>query len=312
MKKIPLWSSRSLGGRLQHHFFYLLIHLRMLCLARAFIYIIVLWYTFNPNVRRRSGYYLKRIFPDAGWWRMFMHSYRLNLSFAFSLLDRSAAGISGYIYQTDSAEAAAAIQQVLNQRQGLVLITAHFGSMQSAMAELKNFNSVVNLCLYKDSQDIDLHYFEHNNKSQINIIYADQPFGGAVEMLAALTRGEIVCFAGDRRLYASDPALAASFLGGRAMFPYMPYALAAKVNCPVAIVFLPRIGHGKFKLHLADIFKVKLTAQNYIVPYQQAVNLFAKHLESIIQKFPYQFFVFFDMWSDETYDNSGTVETNNN
>jgi predicted LPLAT superfamily acyltransferase len=89
----------------------------------------------------------------------------------------------------------------------------------------------------------------------------------------------------------------------------MPYALAAKTQCPVAIIFLPRLGHGVFKLHLADIFKAKSNDRQGC---QQALNLYVKHLEDIVGKFPYQFFVFFDMWSNESHGNRGTDKAGNN
>lgn len=312
MVKTPLWSSRSLGNRPQHNFFYLLVQLRLLWLARFFVYLVVLWYTAKPSVRERSKPYLRRMFPGSRRWRQFIHSYNLNLNFAFSLLDKTVVGITGEVHQINSVEPLATMQQVLAEGQGLILLTAHFGSMQSGMAELKNLNTTVNICLYKDNQDIDLHYFEHDNKNRMNIIYADQPFGGVVEMLAALQRGEIICFVGDRRLYASDPALSVKFLGDDALFPYMPYVLAAKTQCPVAVFFLPRMGHGVFELHLADIFKVAAVQKGDVQGYQQPLNLYVKYLEEIIKKFPYQFFTFFDMWSNESNDNSRAVKANSN
>jgi predicted LPLAT superfamily acyltransferase len=301
VKKIPLWSSRSLGGRLQHQFFYALVKLRLLCLARAFIYLVTLWYVLKPSVRRRSLPYLSRIFPHARRWQQFLNSYQLGLNFAFSLLDRTVARITGAVEQVASEEVLQHINQALAAQKGLILLSAHFGSVQSSMVMIKKLQRPLNICIYKDGQDVDLHYFE-NGQASINVIHADKPFGGSIEMLDALRRGEIVCFMGDRLLYANDPSLKSRFLGDAASFPYMPYALAGKTGAPAAILFMPRLGHSKFKLQLEALFSVSPTASKLPQNYQKVVDLFVGRLEKVVRQYPFQFFVFFDMWREPGHD----------
>ena len=75
------WSSRSLGSRFKHEFFYRLIRHVGPWAAYPLLYVVVFYYSLLPGVRRRSRPYLKRRFPQSGFFASWRQSFRLNLSF---------------------------------------------------------------------------------------------------------------------------------------------------------------------------------------------------------------------------------------
>lgn len=289
------WSSNSLGSKLQHLFFYYLSKYGGARVARCFLQVVVLYYTMLPSVRKRCQPYLQRRFPAAKHLKRFVHAYRLYLAFGTILLDRTIAKATGHFSLHRTAHVLAAIEDVLQQGHGCILLSAHIGAWQLGLAGLETLPCPIHMLQYRASHDVDTHYFEHGQGRSVGIIDAGGSFGGLVESSAALKRNEVVCIMGDRILGA-EQVCTLPFLGGMASFPTTTYALASITQAPI-VISITLHEHGVARGVLGGVMPVPqhLSRKNpsVFLPY---VTEFSNFLDRQTQEHPYQFFNFYNMW----------------
>jgi predicted LPLAT superfamily acyltransferase len=293
------WSSRSLAGKWRHHFFYILLRLFGLNVTKLPLFFVVLTYALRPSIAARAKHYLRRRFSGkkaAG----FCNTFRLYWMFGTIVLERAAAGILKKYSITSEAGAHETLNSLLAKGKGLIILSAHVGAWQTAVAGL-HFGTRINILQPRGHGDIDLHVFEHGGeqRDRYRLIDPEKAFGGFVEARAALQAGEIVCIMGDRLMPDEKLAIGSPFLGEEALFPGSLFLLAAVTGAPVAVVFTRRSGSCAASCEcLATILVPPSTGkrQNDLEPF---VATFAAALESFCQREPYQFFNFHNLWKTE-------------
>lgn len=296
------WSSRSIGAPWQHQFFYLLLRLGGRQSAYFFLYFVVGYYMLlRPDQRAKCLPYVRRRFPHAGAWMRFVHCYRMALGLGRALLDRALVGILGPEKVKIEITHRQELLDLVAEGQGLILMTAHLGSWQAALARVNFLQRPVHMLMYREPGDVDRHYFEHRGqKSPFRMIDPTGLFGGAVEMLAALKRGEIVSVMGDRMMGADRNSIEVSFLGGKVRFPYSAYKLASASGAPIAVLFNHKTGPDSYRIELVRVMRIPHQKGRHGEEFRPYVEEFARALEDYVQDHPYQFFNFFDLWHTET------------
>lgn len=289
------WSSRSIGSRLQHQFFYFLIRLGGYRLALFTASVVSGWYILmRPSIRNRGKPYISRRFPGVS---LLSHLMRQASTFAQVLIDRAALGIMGTdiidVHVRDSEK----LQQLLCRDTGFILMNAHVGGWQVAMSALKMMQRPVNLVLTHEEGDVDRHYFEHGGDRPFNVINPEGFMGGVLEMTAALSRGEIVSVMGDRNFGDTAHSVQCTFLGDPAPFPVSGFRLAAATGAPIIVLLSHRTGPGAYELELADVIEIPKTLKRDNAGLKPFMERYVGLLEDYVEKHPYQFFNFFDMWS---------------
>ncbi len=295
------WSSRSIGSNWQHNVFYTLIRCGGKQMAYTLLLFVVLYYTlFRPSVRKRSSHYLKRRFPGRNPLFMLWDSFLLNLGIGRTLVDRAILGILGPDSLKLSLEGKSELTELLNEGRGLVMVTAHVGCWQLAMSSLSALDTQVNLLVHRDEGDLDRHFFEHGgNKPPYRIVDPAGYLGGTLEMLQVLKNGEILCIMGDRNMGGDSGTVSVDFLGGPVKVPFSPYKLASATGAPVAVIFPFRDKSGGYALHVAKIIRVPENLGRSAHAYIPFAREFIGALEQFVSENPYQFFNFYDMWTNE-------------
>ena len=223
--------------------------------------------------------------------------YLLDLNLGAVLIDRAALGILGpETIEVDLREREQLLALV-RERKGVVLLTAHVGGWQVAMAALHFLNVPINLLVHREEGDVDRYYFEHRGgASPFRIIDPAEPMGGMLSMMAVLKKGEALSVMGDRRFGSSRGAVAAGFLGDPIPVPFGVFKIASVTGSPVAVIFSHRTGPGAYELTLDRVIRVPAhlgTDPAEFAPYARA---FTEGLETFVNAHPFQFFNFFDMW----------------
>jgi len=293
------WSSRSIASRFQHGFFYALIRVAGRWPAYAFLHVVTAWYTlFRPSIRRRTYHYLQRRFPAAGALELGLHSYRLATTFAKTLVDRAVVGILGPARLEVSFPAGATLLGLLAEGRGVVLMTAHAGGWQAAMAGVDFLQTPVNMLLQRAQEDVDRHWFEHAGRERpFRTIDPGGYLGGSLEMLAALKRGEVLCVMGDRVLGNERNVVRTPFLGQAAAFPVSAFRLAAAAGAPIAVFLARKAGAARYELLLPVVIRVPAGLGRDPERYRPSVAAYVAALEDFVAAHPYQFFNFHDMWA---------------
>jgi len=292
------WSSRSIGSNWQHQFFYLLIRHGGRQAAYLALYFIVAYYVlFSRLARQRASYYLHRRFPGASGVLRLWHCYRLILAFGKVLIDRAVVGILGPEAMTVNLDDREELLRLRDEGRGMILMTAHVGCWQVAMAALGFLQRPVHMLMRREDGDIDRHYFEHAGiECPYRMIDPAGYLGGTLEMLGALKRGEIVCVMGDRLLGSERSTVAIDFLGRPAAIPFSAYKIASSSGAPVVVFFTYKEGPRSYRLQLAKVIRVPDLKGRKPETFRPFATEFVTSLERFCQERPYRFYNFFDMW----------------
>lgn len=296
MSTLEETTGRSMASRLKHQFVYALIALGGRWLAYLFLYPLVGVYCLYPSVRDKSRAYILRRFSPETKWEFLKHTFRLNLTFGRSLVDRAALGILGKTDFQYNLQTRQMCEELVKQGKGVLMLTAHVGCWQSAVNCMQFLKKPMHILYYRNPKDNDKQVAEHSGKeAPFTFINPAGPLGGVPEMISALQKGEIVCAMADRVFGNPKNFVEVQFLGGTVRVPYSFYRLSAVTGAPVLIAFFPWEGRGKLSSWVFPPFHVEDTGAskgNY-QPYGQQ---FIDALTQFCVKYPYQFFNYFDWW----------------
>jgi predicted LPLAT superfamily acyltransferase len=292
------WSSRSLGTRLGYNIFFAIIRIGGRRLAYFAQYWVALYYVLcRPSVRRRSDPYLSHRFPNAGWSKRYLDCYRMFTQMGKILLDRTIVGMLGLQKMTLTIDGREELLKLVDKGFGFILLMSHVGCWQVAVSALHFLNVPVNLLLEKETGNIDQQYFEHADMGcPFRIIDPSGYLGGALEMLDALKKAEVLCMMGDRVLGSDKSYIRVNFLGEAAPFPFSAFMIASAASVPVVIFFSYKTGYNSYALRAAKIIRIPNNLGRSAESYRPYVEQFVKELEIFTENYPYQFFNFYDMW----------------
>ncbi|HEU0197178.1 MAG TPA: hypothetical protein VFQ88_08220 [Nevskiaceae bacterium] len=107
------------------------------------------------------------------------------------------------------------------------------------------------------------------------------------------------------RLAGADPGLPAPFMGGTAWLPEAPWRWAAALGAPVLLCFGLYRGGNRYDLHFelfsdAHLPIPRADRAKYV---QDCVERYAARLEVYARMAPYNWFNFYDFWTDEASGN---------
>ena len=157
----------------------------------------------------------------------------------------------------------------------------------------------MNVVQLHNPADQGKHYFQHGRGRPFKIIDSADPVGSMVEAAAALRRGEVVCLMGDRMhsTRQSGQGIEVAFMGGNIRIPASGYALASITGAELLMLFTVR-EKGVTRVFKAERLSVPAgLPRRDVAVFQPYAQQFAAAMETVVKRHPYQFFNFYDMWS---------------
>lgn len=212
----------------------------------------------------------------------------------FLLSDRS----SSFAVEVEQEAAALAVTR---QGRALVLVS-HFGSFEVMRAAARGEQLPIRIVVNRQQNPMLTQLLEALNPAlAAGVIDASQRGPQLVLALKqALDQGDLLGVMGDRA-YVGDRTVAIRFMNRPAQLPESPWILASVLNVPVILAFGTYLGGNRYRMHF------ELLAQRVVLPradrtaavrgYAQA---YADRLEAQVRRAPYNWFNFFDFWTDET------------
>ena len=240
--------------------------------------------------------YLKRRFPGQGWWQSRVAAFKIVHSFGKVLVDRAWLGLKQSAALNGTFAGEEQVCEVLNQGRGVVLLIAHVGNWQSALAHISRLPVKVHSLMQYEQEAVAKHYFDLGNGTcPFNIIRSDGFLGGMVECTAALQRGEVVTIMGDR--YAGGPHVTVDFFDSPVRLPVGAYSLAAATGAAVVVLFAAKTGKTGYELRVWDLFTIHHGDRDEKrAEMGRAAKRFVNCLERYLEQYPYQWYNFFDFW----------------
>jgi predicted LPLAT superfamily acyltransferase len=257
LKHRPFKSLLRKAEALGHGIFYFTLYLTGQIGAYVLLVPVVFTYLmFSRRIHHLTAQYISRRFPESGPLRRWLHTYRIVLSFGQVLVDKAWLRLKKKAHLNEFFDRPKAFLRLIGDGKGLVLVTAHVGNWQTALANLNKLPVTVHVLMQYEEGTVPKPYFEIQDGSYpFKIINCNSFMGGMIEATAAIQRGEIVTVMGDRMI--KGPYATVEFLGDKVRIPTGAYRLAAATQAPVVVLLAAKTGRQDFELRVWDTFYPK-------------------------------------------------------
>ncbi|ASW75604.1 lipid A biosynthesis acyltransferase [Chryseobacterium piperi] len=237
-------------------------------------------------------YFNKRL--NYGFWKSKLSVFKSYFIFGKVLIDKTAISVGlrdRFTYEFDGIEH---LKNLLNEKRGGVLISAHIGNFEIAehfFADI-DFDCQINLVTTDQEVTVIKQYLDSVavKKSNIKFIYVKDDMSHIFDINAALSNNELICFTGDR-YFEGSKFLETEMLGKSAKFPAGPFLIASRLGVPVMYVYVMKEKNLHYHLYARVAQVKKRDAQGLL-------NSYVQNLESMLYKYPLQWFNYFDFWDD--------------
>ncbi|MGN0189131.1 MAG: acyltransferase [Candidatus Cryptobacteroides sp.] len=284
------WDGRTRGGRTGYAIFIKILKALGLGPAYALLCLVVPYFVIAAPSQTKSAWtYASRIL-GMGRFRSFLFLFSSYFAFGKSLIDRFAiqTGMQeDFSYEFENHEA---ILSPVRAGKGVVMIGAHIGSWQMGFPFADRYGAKVNIVMFDNEWDAVKDVMERNSqKDDVAVIpVREGDISGIFLIREALSRGEAVCFQGDRYMEGNRVSNA-DFMGRKALFPSGPFILAAKLRVPVVFYFAMREKGRKYRF----IFREAVNTGDM----GALLESYVRTLEEVVRKYPAQWFNYYDFWN---------------
>ncbi|WP_295938502.1 acyltransferase [uncultured Alistipes sp.] len=191
-------------------------------------------------------------------------------------------------------EAYEQILQLFEQREGLVMISAHFGAPSVGAEFFGEYAGRINLVMYDaEHRRVKEALDRFGQRMAVRVIpVGDDPLASVFDIKAALDRNECVSFMGDRFLNAHR-TFEADFMGRKARFPQGPFLIAERMQVPVIFYFATRERRRTYRFRFF-VLEPRTTGRRDGSAYFKA---FVPLLEEEVLRKNAQWFNFYKFWN---------------
>ena len=185
------------------------------------------------------------------------------------------------------------IDNLLKKKQGGILISGHVGNFEISHYFLENrYNiSKISMVTTEAEQEVIQDYLaQMAMDTTLELILVKEDMSHIFEIHTALEKGGLVVITGDRFLPGSK-YLVENFMGAPAKFPLGPFRLASRLNVPVLFVYVLKGKKRNYELYARQAKAKARDAQGLLKEYCQS-------MEWVLEKYPLQWFNYFDFWED--------------
>lgn len=274
------------------------------------------FYLFAPRIRYDSKNYQRQLREfSGGKVPKRINSCRQIISFAFCVVEKMEGWLGKFKfknveYQNDDIDK---ILEDLRSGKGVFLFTSHLGNMELLRSLSDNNHKLVgrDVPVYvvmdtKVSSQFSSTLASINSKVNFNIIEASTIGPDSmVVFMDAVESGGMVVIAGDRTAANNrEKILKQSFLGKEAAFPYGSFLIPFLLKAPVYYMFALRKRTSIFSAKY-NFYVEKSNINFACARSEREKNIndccaeYASKLEKYCQKYPYQWYNFFNFWNTE-------------
>ncbi len=285
------WDGKSKGTVLGYKIFVSIIRKAGVKPAYLLLFFVASYYFLFLDNQSIYYYFRKRLGYSA--WKARAAVFKSYFTFGQTIIDKVAisAGLRDqFTYEFDGVEL---LKETLAAKKGAVLISAHMGNFEIAeyfFSEI-DLDFQINLVTIDQEDTAIKAYLERIKKPSVKLILIKEDMSHIFEINEALSKNEVVCFTGDRYVQGSK-FLEDELLGETARFPAGPFMIASRLGVPVIYVYVMK----------EDNLHYHLYAREAKVKHRDAKGLlrsYTDHLQQMIEKYPLQWFNYFDFWSKD-------------
>jgi len=180
---------------------------------------------------------------------------------------------------------------------GGLLVSGHIGNWEIAGQLLVRLEKKINILMYDAEHQKIKGYLADVLQRNVHFIIIREDYSHLQEIKEAFSRGEIIAMHGDRYI-EGNKTVVTKFLGKNAAFPLGPVNLAARFNVPAAYVFAVKESNTHYHFYSTPLqqieFSNNLKKRDAIL--SAAVIKFVDAFETVVYKYPLQWFNYYDFW----------------
>ena len=286
------WDGKSKGTVLGYRIFVFLIKKAGVKAAYVLLYLVASYYfLFLKKSNKAISYYFKERLGYS-WFKSKKMVFKSYYTFGQTIIDKisiSAGMRNKFTYEFDGIEI---LKNLLAEKKGGVLISAHIGNFEIAEHFLGDIDIdfQINLVTTDLEHSAIKNYLESvTQKPTVKFIIIREDLSHIFEINAALSKNELVCFTGDR-YFEGTKSLSEKILGEDANFPAGPFLIASRLKVPVVFVYVMKEPNLHYHLY----------AREAVVKHRDEKGLLKAYIESVesmLKKYPLQWFNYFDFWN---------------
>ena len=287
------WDGKSKGTVLGYRIFVFLIQKAGIKAAYVLLYFVASYYFLFLKKSNKAIFYYFKERLQYSWFKSKKMVFKSYYTFGQTIIDKisiSAGMRNRFTYEFDGIEV---LKKLLAEKKGGVLISAHVGNFEIAEHFLGDIdlNFQINLVTTDLEHSAIKNYLESvTQKPTVKFIIIKDDLSHIFEINAALTNNELVCFTGDR-YFEGTKSLSENILGKEANFPAGPFLIASRLKVPVVFVYVMKEPNLHYHLY-ARVAEVKHRDA------QELLRTYIKSVESMLKRYPLQWFNYFDFWDD--------------
>ncbi|RYG54853.1 MAG: lipid A biosynthesis acyltransferase [Chitinophagaceae bacterium] len=286
------WEGKSKGTVLGYKIFFLFISHFGVRSAYFILYFVATYYFLFLKESNSAIFYYFRKRLGYSYWRSKISVFKSYYTFGTTIIDKvaiSSGTRNQFTFEFDGIEL---LKKLLSAKQGGVLISAHVGNFEIAehFFALIDLDFQINIVTTdRERSEIKSYLEKITRQSTIKYIIIKEDLSHIFEINSALARNELVCFTGDR-YFEGVRSLKAEFLRAEATFPAGPFLIASRLRVPVVFVYVMKEPKLHYHLYAREAQVVQRNETGLLKTYIQSV-------ESILEKYPLQWFNYFDFWN---------------
>lgn len=297
------WQGKSRGTVLGYRIFIFCMKNAGIQSAYFILYFVSFYYFLFSPYGTKSAYYYYRHRLGYSRLKSWKSVYKSYYVFGQTIIDKVAisSGLRNkFTYEFDGIDT---LKELLAAGKGGVLISAHVGNFEIAEFFFReiDFDSKINIVTVDNERNEIKEYLESvTGKSNVKSIFIQEDLSHIFEINAALSQNELVCFTGDRH-FENTKYLSTELLGKTAKFPAGPFSIASRLRVPVAFVYVMKETNKHYHLYTRLATAKHRDSKGLLENYVESI-------EKILQKYPLQWFNYFDFWDDGKQPKEKTVK----
>lgn len=286
------WDGKSKGTLLGYKIFVFCIRKLGIKAAYFVLYFVASYYFLFLKKSNQAIYYYFKNRLKYSTFKSKLSIFKSYFTFGQTIIDKTAisAGLRDkFTYEFDGIEI---LQRLLKEKKGGVLISAHIGNFEIAehfFAEI-DLEFQINLVTTDQEHSIIKKYLESvsKKKSSIKFIIVKEDLSHIFDINNALANNELICFTGDR-YFEGVKCLKGNLFGEEANFPAGPFLIASRLKVPVVFVYVMKENNLHYHLYTRESKAKHRDAQGLL-------NAYIESVEYMLNKYPLQWFNYFDFW----------------
>jgi len=190
-------------------------------------------------------------------------------------------------------------EHILHRKRGALIVSAHLGLFDVMRAVAQSKEVPLTVVMHRtNARRFNAVLDRFGSDARLDVVELGDDITTAIRLKQKIDRGELVALLADRITPGpKERTITVPLFGSPAAFPQGPWLLASLLECEVLFAHAVRSGPRRYVVSVEPLFPVvKLPRGSRTEAMGVYLLEFARKLEEVCRRAPYQWFNFFDFW----------------